>query len=194
VGQDKPAFKFAAAEWAAIRDQLAPIAGNALTRHERSARSRLEDAAAAFLTLENIAARRRHQRGQKWTFDDAALTTSRLVVMLKAMPILGGEELIGPLADLATKANIFAAMSRHSNSGRFKRRDFYLAIALTVWEQSGGEPRTSGSGDGGPLIRYLLAAANPVLRDCGHGPLTVGAARGAVRKILAQRKRLAMRN
>jgi hypothetical protein len=189
MGQEnKP---FAAPDWAVIRDRLPPTA---TSRQEQAARSRLEEAAGALLTLENIAERWRHQRGQKWTFDDAALTTSRLVAMLKAMPILEGEELIGPLADLAAKANRFAAMSRHSSSSRFRRRDWYLAIALTVWEQNGGEPRTSGSGDGGPLIRYLLAACNPVFRDCGQDLLTVGAARGAVRKILAQRKRLAMRN
>jgi hypothetical protein len=71
-------------------------------------------------------------------------------------------------------------------------RDWYLENLLSVWEKCGGATHSSvkGKGDearGGKLIQFLQLACEPVFRRCGLKPLTPGAARGAVRKLLAER-------
>jgi hypothetical protein len=68
-------------------------------------------------------------------------------------------------------------------------RDWLFEKVLFVWEELGGATRTSVHGDGGPLTRFFKAACNPVFMGCsGHPPLTKHAVRGAVRKLLQERK------
>jgi len=60
-------------------------------------------------------------------------------------------------------------------------KDLLLSNLLSLWSESGGAIQTSTSRDGsegGPLVRFIIAAAKPVLGSA----FTPGAARAFVRK------------
>ena len=72
-------------------------------------------------------------------------------------------------------------------------RDWLFEQLLFIWEQCGGATRTSTHGGrdarrGGPLVRFLMAACGPLFQACKREAPKHDAMRGAVRKLLKERK------
>ena len=102
-------------------------------------------------------------------------------------------------AEAETRAAAAAAASRHrrstartsSSAGRKPEanRDWLFERLLFIWEECGGETRSSPHSGGGPLVRFLRAACDPVFRASSRrrDPLTEGQAHQAVQKLLRER-------
>jgi hypothetical protein len=98
------------------------------------------------------------------------------------------------------RVDLLAEMAREAKAysdARYRRRyrrtnwarDWYVEKLLFVWESCGGATRKSAKdGRGGPMVRFIQCASDPVFRAGDHKPLSAGAAREIVRKLLAERR------
>jgi hypothetical protein len=86
-----------------------------------------------------------------------------------------------------TEAALAQPMQRPPRRRDDPVRDWYLENLCWLWEQCGGATHTSGKTNAGQLVQFLQLASEPVFRHCGQKLLTPYAARGAVRKLRAER-------
>jgi len=98
----------------------------------------------------------------------------------------------GIIAKVAAAAQTRATPSRGGRRADVNR-DWLFEQLLFIWEQCGGATRTSTHGGrdarrGGPLVRFLMAACDPLFQACKREAPKHDAMRGAVRKLLKERK------
>jgi hypothetical protein len=98
----------------------------------------------------------------------------------------------GIIAQVAAVAQTRATPSRGGRRADDKQ-SWLVQELMFIWEQFGGATRTSTRGcrnarRGGPLVRLLVAACDPLFQACNRKAPTHDAMRGAVRKLLKERK------
>jgi hypothetical protein len=217
VAARKPPFAYTAQQWALIRAELpkkrapasnpqwatVPLRLPAIVyspspggrpRGKRWARRALESAARTFLDLETAASERRRQRPNR---QEILRTVNHLIALLMKAPDAAFKA--NAHAEFATQAEAWAAAetwaaaigARGRGASVDTYRDWLFERLLFIWEECGGATHVSvDRGGGGPLVRFLRAACDPVLECSGRRrkTLTEHQARGAVRKLLQERR------
>lgn len=159
--------------------------GDGQTRDENWAFTMLENVGGTVFDLDNEF--HRTARGRV-AYEDVIRATPSYQVRLIAAGMVAENQLV---SEIAARAE---ALSREQHPKRPTRadpvRDWYLEKLLYVWEQCGGETHASANdASGGPLVRFLRLASSPIFAKSSRKPLTAYAARGAVRKLLGERRR-----
>jgi len=212
MGEYKP-FTYSATQWAAIRRELPSVpatasrqlwstvgarriplivgGGEVRPRDPKWARTMLERTARQFLAFE-AASRRRHDAAaaERRACKEASRALSRPAALLAGIPDMAAEA--GIIAKVAAAAQTRATPSRGGRRADVNR-DWLFEQLLFIWEQCGGATRTSTHGGrdarrGGPLVRFLMAACDPLFQACKREAPKHDAMRGAVRKLLKERK------
>ena len=221
MGEYKP-FTYSATQWAAIRRELPSVpatasrqlwstvgarriplivgGGEVRPRDPKWARTMLERTARQFLAFE-AASRRRHDAAaaERRACKEASRALKRPAALLAGIPDMAAAADI--IAKVAAAAQMRATPSRGGRRADVNR-DWLFEQLLFIWEQCGGATRTSTHGGcnarrGGPLVRFLMAACDPLFQACKReapkhdamrGAPKHDAMRGAVRKLLKERK------
>ena len=118
-------------------------------------------------------------------------TSPRVVAAVDVESDIDAESSV-PVVKSRTAAQTRATPSRGGRRADVNR-DWLFEQLLFIWEQCGGATRTSTHGGrdarrGGPLVRFLMAACNPLFQACKREAPKHDAMRGAVRKLLKERK------
>jgi len=206
-------FTYSATQWAAIRKELPSLpttsrrqlwstigasripaiigGGEVRPRDPKWARTMLERQAPVFLAFEAASCRRRDAAAaERRACKEASRALRRSAALLEGIPDMAAAA--GIIAEIAATAQTRATPSR---SGRRAdvNRDWLFEQLLFIWEECGGATRTSTHGGrdarrGGPLVRFLMAACDPLFQACKRKAPNYDAMRGAVRKLLKERK------
>ena len=209
-------FTYSTTQWAAIRRELPSLparssaqlwstigarripaivgGGEVRPRDPKWARTMLERTAPEFLAFE-VASCRRHDAHdtaatERRACKEASRALRRPAALLAGIPDMAAAA--GIIAKIAAAAQTRATPSR---GGRREdiNRDWLVEQLLFIWEQCGGATHTSTYGGrdarrGGPLVRFLMAACDPLFQACEREAPKHDAMRGAVRKLLKERK------
>jgi len=165
-------------------------------RDPKWARTMLERTAREFLAFE-VASCRRHDAAaaERRACKEASRALRRPAALLAGIPDMAAAA--GIIAKVAAAAQMRATPSRGGRRADVNR-DWLFEQLLFIWEQCGGATRTSTHGGrdarcGGPLVRFLMAACDPLFQACKRQACKReapkhDAMRGAVRKLLKERK------
>jgi hypothetical protein len=152
-------------------------------RGEQWARWALEWAARTFLDFETAASERQRQRSTRKDILQAA-------ARLRTTPDAASRA--SAIAEFIAQSEAWATAGHARGRGRpvDANRDWWFERLLFIWEQCGGDTHVSVNDErGGPLVRFFRTACDPVFEECsGRQRLTVHQARGAVRKLLQERR------
>jgi len=212
MGEYKP-FTYSATQLAAIRRELPSLpaissgqlwstvgarriplivgGGEGRPRDPKWARTMLERTARQFLAFE-AASRRRYDAAaaERRACKEASRALRRPAALLAGIPDMAAAAGIIAIVDAAAQTR--ATPSRGGRRADVNR-DWLFEQLLFIWEQCGGATRTSTHGGrdarrGGPLVRFLMAACDPLFQACKREAPKHDAMRGAVRKLLKERK------
>jgi len=187
--------------WSTIGARRIPAivgGGEVRPRDPKWARTMLERTAREFLAFE-VASCRRHDAAaaERRACKEACRACKEASRALRRPAAL-----LAGIPDMAAAAGIIAivdaaAQTRATPSRGGRRadvnRDWLFEQLLFIWEQCGGATRTSTHSGrdarrGGPLVRFLMAACDPLFQACKREAPKHDAMRGAVRKLLKERK------
>ena len=206
-------FTYSTRQWAAIRRELPSLpatpraqlwstigarriplivgSGEVRPRDPNWVRTMLERTAREFLAFE-VASCRRHDAAaaERRACKEASRVLRRPAALLAGIPDMAAAA--GIIAKVAAAAQTRATPSRGGRRADVNR-DWLFEQLLFIWEQCGGATRTSTHGGrdarrGGPLVRFLMAACDPLFQACKREAPKHDAMRGAVRKLLKERK------
>src|SRR5262252_916010 len=212
MGEYKP-FTYSATQWVAIRMELPSLpatssgqlwstvgarriplivgGGEVRPRDPKWARTMLERTAREFLAFEAASCRRHDAAAaERRACKEASRALRRSAGLLEGIPDMAAEA--GIIAKVAAAAQTRATPSRGGRRPDVNR-DWLFEQLLLIREQCGGATRTSTHGGrdarrGGPLVRFLMAACGPLFKACKREAPKPDAMRGAVRKLLKERK------